>query len=216
MSALLRARLIWREETDMTRRRETAVNYPKLLTVSRPDLLVDGSDAMLRNVIHRLHAHGQVMEQLASGFGQLYGVSGVQHQVLTAAQRLQGAEGVAVVDVANYIRRSGAFVTIESGKLVAAGLLEKLSDAADGRRVLLRLTQSGHKCLMELAPVQRSINDLLFASLDREKFLQLSALLDDLLPNAEHAAGMLNLINKDRKRAPSRTGTQLEAKKAAG
>src|SRR5882724_202198 len=102
----------------MPERRETQVNHPPLLTVTNPDLLMDGSDAMARNVIHRLHAHGQVMEQLASGFGELYGVGGVQHQVLTAVQRLQGAEGISVVEVADYLRRSGAFVTIESGKLV--------------------------------------------------------------------------------------------------
>jgi DNA-binding MarR family transcriptional regulator len=201
----------------MTKRQETAVNHPRLLTVSRPDLLVDGSDAKLRNVIHRLHSHGQVMEKLAGGFGRLYGVSGVQHQIMTAVQRLQGTEGVAVVDVAEYIRRSGAFVTIESGKLVASDLLEKMSDATDGRRVLLRLTREGHKRLADLAPVQRRINDMLFASLDRDRFLQLAMLLEDLLPNAEHAADMLELINKDRKRTSLRSGLQGGGhKKAAG
>lgn len=189
--------------------RETRVNHPKLLTVGRLDLLVDGSDAVARNVIHRLHALGRVMEQIASGFGELNGISGVQHQILTAVQRLQGTAGVPVVDVADYIRRSGAFVTIESTKLVGSGFLEKLSDSADGRRVLLRITQDGHRALVELAPTQRQINDLLFEALDKKKFEQLSILLDDLLPSADHAAGMLELLGKDRKRgnaSPRPTG----------
>jgi DNA-binding MarR family transcriptional regulator len=177
------------------------VNHPKLLTVSRSDLLVDGSDAMARNVIHRLHALGRVMEQIAAGFGELNTISGVQHQILTAVQRLQGVAGVPVVDVAQYIRRSGAFVTLESTKLVTSGFLEKLSDSADGRRVLLRITQDGHRTLVDMAPTQRRINDLLFEAFDRKKFEQLSVLLDDLLPSADHAAGMLELLNKDRKRA---------------
>ncbi len=199
----------------MPERRETQVNHPPLLTVTNPDLLMDGSDAMARNVIHRLHAHGQVMEQLASGFGELYGVGGVQHQVLTAVQRLQGIDGISVVDVADYLRRSGAFVTIESGKLVAAGLMEKLNDVNDKRRVLLRLTAEGHKRLIDLAPTQRTVNDLLFASLDRVKFLQLAALLDDLLPCAEHAADMIKLINRERKRDLTKSTAQSARRKAA-
>ena len=51
---------------------------------------------------------------------------------------------VPVVDVAQYIRRSGAFVTLESTKLVNLGFLEKLNDSADGRRVLLK--QRTAKC----------------------------------------------------------------------
>lgn len=195
--------------------RETQVNYPKLLTISRQDLLVDGSDATARNVIHRLHALGRVMEQVASGFGDLNGISGVQHQILTAVQRLQGTVGVPVVEVADYIRRSGAFVTLESTKLVGAGFLEKLSDSADGRRVLLRITQEGHRTLVELAPTQRQINDLLFEALDKKKFEQLSLLLDDLLPSADHAAGMLELLGKDRKRGSASPRTAGRSRKKA-
>jgi len=196
-------------------KRETRVNHPKLLTVSRSDLLVDGSDALARNVIHRLHALGRVMEQVAGGFGELNGISGVQHQILTAVQRLQGVAGVPVVDVAEYIRRSGAFVTLESTKLVGAGYLEKLSDSADGRRVLLRVTQEGHRTLADLAPTQRQINDILFESFDRAKFEQLSVLLDDLLPSADHAAGMLELLNKDRKRSGGSQRSAGRTKKKA-
>jgi len=197
-------------------RRETAVNHPKLLTVSRPDLLEDGSDLRLRAVIHRLHSHGQIMDQLASGFGELYGVSGVQHQMMTTIQRLQGVDGVAVVEVAEYIHRSGAFVTVETGKLVGAGLVEKGSDINDGRRVLLRLTPEGNKRLADLAPIQRSINDLMFSFLDREKFQQLAELLEELLPSTEHAADMLKLINKDRKRTVGRPASQHKKTKQAG
>jgi DNA-binding MarR family transcriptional regulator len=196
--------------------RETRVNHPKLLTVSRAELLVDGSDAMARNVIHRLHALGRVMEQVAAGFGELNAISGVQHQILTAVQRLQGVAGVPVVDVAQYIRRSGAFVTLESTKLVTTGFLEKLSDSADGRRVLLRITREGNRTLVDMAPTQCRINDLLFESFDRKKFEQLSLLLDDLLPSADHAAGMLELLNKDRKRTGALPGTAARLRKKAG
>ena len=195
--------------------REIPVNYPTLLTVSGHALLVDGSDMGVRKAIHRLHALGRVMEQVASGFGELNAISGVQHQSLTAVQRLQGSRGVPVVEVAEYLRRSGTFVTLESTKLARRGLLEKRSDAADGRRVLLRLTGEGHRLLTDLSPSKRIINDLLFESLDRDKFQQLSDLLDVLLPNAEQAAGMLELLNKDRKRTKPAAAPQAEAKKRA-
>jgi MarR family transcriptional regulator, organic hydroperoxide resistance regulator len=185
----------------MSTRRTTRVNHPKLLTIGRSDLLVDGSDAQVRDTIHMLIGYGVILEKLAEGFGFITGITGVQHQILAAVQRLQAADGISVVDLARYVRRSGAFITIEVGKLIKLGLLEKSADPLDRRRVSLKVTPLGHRRLVDLAPAQRRVNDVLFAGVDAKTFRELSSLLERLLPYAERAQDTLDLIVKDARRA---------------
>jgi len=61
----------------------------------------------------------------------------VQYEILMLVSR---ADGLSIGEVAGRLHRSGAFITIEANKLVERGILQKASDPADGRRVLLKNT----------------------------------------------------------------------------
>src|SRR5438552_18765782 len=108
-------------------------------TISRPALLVEGSDAEFRGLIHDLIAYGHRLDTCRDAFAALVGMSGAQYEILMLVSRAAGL--LSVGEVAARLHRSGAFITIEANKLVARGILEKVSDPADGRRVLLRSDQ---------------------------------------------------------------------------
>jgi DNA-binding MarR family transcriptional regulator len=172
----------------MARARRKAVPPP---TVSRAALLVGGSDAEFRRLIHDLIAYGHRLDACRDAFATVAGVSGVQYEILMLLSR---TAGLAVGEVAARLHRSGAFITIEANKLVARGILEKASDPADGRRVLLKCNGKSHALLERHAPFQRRINDVLFERLDARRFRQLRALARDLLASGDRAVTMLDTM----------------------
>jgi DNA-binding MarR family transcriptional regulator len=104
------------------------------------------------------------------------------------------ADGLSVGEVAARLHRSGAFITIEANKLVAAGILEKHSDPADGRKVLLKKANKADSLLERLAPFQRRVNDTLFEHLDARRFRELRQLAAGLLASGDRAVAMLELL----------------------
>jgi MarR family transcriptional regulator, organic hydroperoxide resistance regulator len=164
---------------------------PLPLTVSRPALLVKGADGEFRRLIHDLIAYGHRLDACRDAFAAIVGISGVQYEILMLVSR---AEGLAIGEVAARLHRSGAFITIEANKLVERGILEKASDPADGRRVLLKNTQKSLELLERLAPYQRRINDVLFDCLDAKRFRQLRELAGDLLACGDRAVALLEFL----------------------
>src|ERR671934_2215537 len=136
----------------MARARRKPVPPPP--TVSRAALLIDGSDAEFRRLIHDLIAYGHRLDACRDAFAAIAGISGVQYEILMLLSR---SAGLAVGEVAARLHRSGAFITIEANKLVARGILEKGSDPADGRKVLLRANAKSRELLERLAPFQRRV-----------------------------------------------------------
>src|SRR3982750_2459156 len=118
------------------RRRKAApvFNAAPPATVSRAALLVEGSDAEFRGLIHDLIAYGHRLDACRDAFAAIVGVSGAQYEILMLVSR---SEGLSVGEVATRLHRSGAFITIEANKLVARGIVDKASDPSDGRRVTL-------------------------------------------------------------------------------
>lgn len=167
-------------------------------TVSRPALLVDGSDAEFRRLIHDLIAYGHRLDACRDAFAAIAGISGVQYEILMLVSR---TAGLAVGEVAARLHRSGAFITIEANKLVARGILEKAADPGDGRRVLLRSNAKSRELLERLAPFQRRVNDVLFERLDARRFRQLRALARDLVESGDRAVAMLQFMLHDAKAA---------------
>jgi len=164
------------------------------LTVSRPGLLARGSDAEFRGLIHDLIAYGHKLDACRDAFAAIAGVSGVQYEILMLVSR---ADGLPVGEVAARLHRSGAFITIEANKLVAAGILDKASDPADGRRVLLKNTSRSFELLERLAPYQRRVNDVLFEFLDAKRFRELRALAAQLVGSGDRAVAMLELLRHE-------------------
>src|ERR671934_2671623 len=173
----------------MARARRKPVPPPP--TVSRAALLIDGSDAEFRRLIHDLIAYGHRLDACRDAFAAIAGISGVQYEVLMLLSR---SAGLAVGEVAARLHRSGAFITIEANKLVARGILEKASDPADGRRVVLKCTPRAQALLERMAPYQRRINDVLFERLDARRFRQLRLLARDLVASGDRAVALLDFM----------------------
>ena len=171
------------------------------LTIGRPDLLDGDGDARFRLLVHRLLAFSSRLEAVRAGLGQLIGLSGIQYTILICIAHLQGADGVGVKRIADHLGLSGAFVTIEAGKLAEAGLVEKRPNPSDRRRVLLTVTGAGRARLDALAPSQRPVNDALFASLDREDFERLGAIAGNLVEDADHALALLDAMARPQRKA---------------
>jgi len=157
------------------------------LTVSKPALLVDGSDAQFRLLIHRLLAFVGSLEAVRAGLGGMIGLSGVQYTILVCIAHLEDKHGIGVKEVASHLNYTGAFVTMETGRLVKLGLLEKRPNPNDKRRVILTITAKAHQLLSGLAPRQQQINDTLFATLDRKDFSSLLAISEGLMKDSRNA-----------------------------
>jgi MarR family transcriptional regulator, organic hydroperoxide resistance regulator len=168
------------------------------VTVSRPALLVKGSDAEFRRLIHDLIAYGHRLDACRDAFAAIAGVSGVQYEILMLVSR---AEGLSVGEVAARLHRSGAFITIEANKLAEARVLEKASDPADGRKVLLQLAAKGYGLLERMAPYQRRVNDVLFDKLDAKRFREARKLAEDLLSSGDRAVAMLEFLMREAEEA---------------
>ena len=184
------------ERSSRIRRRPAPAPEAPLMTVTRPELLVNGSDAEFRTLIHRLMSFSRCINAIRDGFGSLAGISGVQYEILMWVGRLQGADGITVGEVSSAMRQSGAFTTIETSKLVEKGLLEKSTDLKDRRRVRLRITDIGRERLRSLAAHQQRVNDTLFGSIKADELGELSGTLRELLPCADQAANLMEFILK--------------------
>lgn len=134
-------------------------------TVSRPALLLGGSDARFRVLVADLVAIAEDMQAARAAFGRRIGLSGPAYSILMVVAERHAAGGVAVVEIARRLHVSGAFVTTEAGKLVRQGLLAKRPNPEDRRGVLLTLTAEGRRRVAAVAPHVRAVNDAMFGAL---------------------------------------------------
>ncbi len=137
------------------------------LTVSRPELLVDGSDLCFRQLIHDTLAFASRVQEIRNRLGQTIGLTGTAFTILIAIQYLQNREGVGV---------------------------------NQRRRVLLTLTEKAEKLLKSLLPVQRPVNDVLFANLSEQDFNFLRAQMADLVVTGNRALALLDYLASERER----------------
>ena len=167
------------------------------LTVSRPELLVNGSDARFRGFVHGMLAFAARLEAVRDGFADFLGLTGIQYTILISISHLQRAGEVTVGAVAEHLHLSGAFVTIETGKLFSLGLITKVQDLGDRRRVCLRVTSRGRLLLAKLAPVQIRVNDVLFDFLSATRFRALGAMMDRVVACGDRALSLLDYLSQD-------------------
>ena len=170
------------------------------LTVTRPELLINNSDADFRNLVNHLLAFSGLLESIRTGFAEYIGLSGIQYTILICIAHLDEQQrGVSIKNIANHLALSGAFITIETGKLDGHGLVRKVKNPEDGRGVLVKVTKDGNRLLSKLAPIQQNTNDKLFASLNRNDFMFLNKLVDRMVIDAQDASALLTyLVTADR------------------
>ena len=157
----------------------------KNLTVSLPELLVDGSDLKFR-------------ERVAA-----------EYAILLATWHLQKKGPVGINTLAGQLHVAAANVTAEVGKLVTKGILDKQPHPKDSRAVLIRLTADGTAILHELTPLLRRINDRLFSgnrARDMDAVANFLRHIADETPNSIHLAKSFHPrmpLREERRRKPS-------------
>jgi DNA-binding MarR family transcriptional regulator len=169
-------------------------------TVTKSELLSDGSDLDFRTFIHDFLAFSARVHEVRSRFGEFLGLSGSAYTTLICIAHLQEREEVGINRVAEHLHLSGAFVTIEVGKLVKAGLVEKRINEKDRRRVLLTITPKARRALDELVSVQAPVNDALFGCLTSHEFETLKGVMARLVPCGDQALSLLAFLGKPRSR----------------
>jgi len=158
------------------------------LTVSRLELLINGSDRHFRRLVHSLFGFLARHEAIRSGHAARIGLVGIEYTTLISIRHLDAEEGdVNVNRVAEHLHLSGAFVTTVTNKLLKRGLIHKSVDPADRRRVKLQVSEKGDALLAELAPAQRQVNDVEFGCLSHAEFLQLLGMVQRLIVSSEDA-----------------------------
>ncbi|KWS78360.1 hypothetical protein AL052_01115 [Pseudomonas amygdali pv. eriobotryae] len=160
---------------------------PELNTVSRPELLVDGSDATYRVGVHTLMAVSNNVTAIRSAFGGHIGITGPQHEMLMVIARANDGAGLSVGEIAKQIRRTHVYVASETSRLQRQGIVIKLALVTDRRVSIVRLTSQGQAALGQLASRQQEVNDLLFSEFSRIDFLSFITLIQKLLTSSEVA-----------------------------
>ncbi len=151
---------------------------------------MDGSDHAFRQLVHTLLAFVGRHDTVLEGHAAAVGLSAVEYTLLTSL-KLLGAEGqVSVRELAAHLHLSGAFVTTVSNKLQHMGLLDKLTDPQDRRRLRLVVTGQGDALLGRLAAIQRQVNDVQFDCLDTGDFTRLLASVEKLLVSSDRAIAL--------------------------
>jgi DNA-binding MarR family transcriptional regulator len=171
---------------------------PQLRTVSNPNLLVEGSDAPFRRMLHTFFAIQNSIAALREGFSRIIGISPPQHDLLMLIYRENDGLGISVGELAALVQLTSAFVATETNKLSAAGFIEKAPDPVDRRRVILRVTSHGAEKLAVLSGFQRQVNDVMFECLDGRAFRKLAKILDEVLPCSQQAATLVATFSETR------------------
>lgn len=184
-----------------SRRRRKLERPAAPLTVSRPELLPGGSDAEFRALVHGLLAFSSRLESVRAGLARCIGLTPIQYTILISVAHLETSGGVSVNQLAAHLQLSGAFITIETGKLLKQSLLTKRPDAADRRRVSLNTTLKARHLLASLAPTQVAVNDVLFAFLDAASFSRLREMADSMNSCANRALSLLSYLSESERLA---------------
>lgn len=161
-------------------------NDEVVLTITNPACLVDGSDTEFRHLINGLLPFAARLLSIRDGFGSLIGLTGVQYSILVSILHLS-TEDVTVNQLADHLHLSGAFVTLETGKLKKLGLIDKRSHPDDRRKIRLTVTANGNRILKELAQTQQHVNNVLFEDVTKTEFKALCSVIDRLVSNGDRA-----------------------------
>jgi MarR family transcriptional regulator, organic hydroperoxide resistance regulator len=174
--------------------------YRPPLTTSLEPLITQGSDDDFREVVDSLVAFAGQLQQIREALSRQMHLTPPQYNILMTLAHIRKGD-VTASALAERLRVTLSFVVTETRRLDEMGLLIKEVDENDRRRVHLKLTEKGIAALASIAPVQRQVNDILFASLDRKRFEMLGKIASGLLASCENG---LNAARAPKPPAPKR------------
>ena len=124
-----------------------------------------------------LRAHATLMRRLERDLAQGKGLALADFDVLAQLARAGGE--LRMTDLANRALVSRSGMTRRVARLVEEGLVQRANADADGRSVVVALTDAGVARLTETAPVHlRGVSDLFLAQLDDHELAVLKNALD--------------------------------------
>jgi DNA-binding MarR family transcriptional regulator len=124
-----------------------------------------------------LRAHATLMRRLEVDLAQATGLALADFDVLAQLARAGGE--LRMTDLANRALVSRSGMTRRVARLVEEGLVRRANADADGRGVVVALTDAGVARLTETAPVHvRGVADLFLAQLDEQELAVLKNALD--------------------------------------
>jgi DNA-binding MarR family transcriptional regulator len=183
--------------------------YEPPRTISRHDYLRSGRDEWFREVIYTtVQALGRLLA-CRDAFGRAIELTASQFTVLMGTAHRQKRHGVSIGDLARHISQAPTHVTTEVGRLIRAGYLVKRPNPGDGRSVLVSLSVRGEEAVARVAPLVRSVNDLLFTDIPAQELRAAAAVMHRIALNSEFAMAEI------RNRAATRR-TPTQAKSASG
>lgn len=167
-----------------------------LQSVSRPELLVDGSDCDFNQLVLGISTLRSLLHGIRERNGLSAGLGGLEYTALATLARVSPRQEIGVQELAGMLRLSGAFVTSVVNRLVDMGLVTKSPHPVDRRRIRLRPTDQAIGLLTEIGPLQRQVNDIAFESLTAAEFRQLCELVQRLIGSTEGAMAFQDYLTK--------------------
>jgi len=165
------------------------------LTISKPELLVGGSDQKFRGLVHNLFGFLARHSAIREGHGAVIGLAGIEYTMLISIRHLAAEGDVSVKDVADHLHLSGAFTTVITNKLLSKGLIEKAGHPVDKRRLCLTVTPRGRDMIERLAPIQTQVNDVQFGCLTAKEFALLADMVERLVKSSEQAMALQRYLS---------------------
>jgi len=142
----------------------------------RPELDTDAMGVVLRIQALAKILGDQVAERLLE-----FGLQWWQYDVLSALRRQGGPFLLAATELANAARLTSGAMTNRIDRLEQQGLVRRVPDRKDRRRVLVQLTAKGRKLVDRATSARFEAATAALASLDRKQRRQLADLLRTLL-----------------------------------
>lgn len=202
-------------KTEASKKPATKPAQRAALTTSRSELLVDGSDAQFRRLVHSLFGFLVRHQTLREGHAAVIGLAGIEYTTLISIRHLSAQGDVHVRAVADHLHLSGAFVTTVTNKLEMKGLITKTAHPEDRRRISLVVTQHGADLLERLAPTQLQINDVQFGVLSAKEFHQLLDMVQRLVESSDRAIALQRYLAEAKVKQLSPEAQQMIAAKPA-
>ena len=164
------------------------------------DALLDkaGGDADFRKLIYGIFTMTVNFDRIRERMATALGLSGIQYHILMVIAELSPEDGVTVSTIAERLHTSGAYVTMESKKLMRRGFLDKRPNPKDGRSVLLHLTKEGREAIDSFTPHLQNINDELFDGMGPETFARFQEIVEHMTRTSARAADTAETLARER------------------
>jgi DNA-binding MarR family transcriptional regulator len=146
----------------------------------RPELDLSGL-----NVAARVLRLQRILERDTADLLRPYDLNEGEVQVLAALRRASPPHELTPTELYRSLLLSSGAMTNRLDRLEGAGLVQRLPDPADGRRVIVRLTEQGRELIDEAMDAHTAALDRLFSVLSDEERTGLEDHLRRLLSRLE-------------------------------